>query len=93
MESYSAAYDLLKSVVKKNASYADELVTAMGKLGKFDELYNWYFRVRGVSARLGAAGFQHDDAERRTVRQEDGVPLFRRREKLFSGLRESAFLK
>lgn len=42
MENYTAAYTLLKTVTKKNASYADELAMAMGKLGKFDELYDWY---------------------------------------------------
>lgn len=53
-ESYKAVYTLLLPIVRDHPSFADELITAMGKLGKYDELYRWY------RASAGMKMFQND---------------------------------
>lgn len=41
-ESYGAVYDLLRPSIKKHPAYINELITAMGKLGRYNELYRWH---------------------------------------------------
>lgn len=47
-ENYGAVYTLLKSAVKAHPSFIDELILAMGKLGRYEELYQWYRQNSGM---------------------------------------------